>query len=106
MLDALFGQAAPAAIGAARDQQRVFEAGGSEKAHARSIAGKDDVVDYGRAVQEQAGRTQQIVERRTSRGGRTRHRVEDALAEMRRCGKCLSNMDALTGAENDAVRAC
>jgi hypothetical protein len=105
MLDRLFGLAGPTAIGAARNEQRILEPGGRYEARARAFAGKNRIVDDGRAMQEQTRLSQELLQRQPHIVCRDTHRVENAARELRRRRERLAEADRITLAERHAIRA-
>ena len=105
VLDAVLGQAGPAAIGAAGDDQRVLEAFGGDQAGPRARAGEQRVVHHRRAVHEERRPRQQRVRGEADVVGRGAHGSQHAVREIGRGGERLAEAHRLAGGEQHRVRA-
>ena len=93
MLHLVFGQAGPAAVGAAGDAQRILEARGRQQRRCRAAVCQQDIVDDGRAVDEQPRVGEQLLERQAHRGGRRAHGIEHPVRELRRGRQHFADFD-------------
>ena len=105
MFDAVLGETAPAAIGAARHQDGVLKAARGDQAGPRAVARQDDVIDYGRAVHEQRGLRQQVRKRNTHRIGCRADGVDHADGKIRRRRERLAEMRGFSCGKHDGVGA-
>jgi hypothetical protein len=105
MLDTFFRQTAPASVGAARDQKRILEAGGSNEPHTRAFASEDSVIYDSGAMQENIRLFQQGLQRQPEFLGGRGDRIDHTFFKIRWSGERLANMQASAGTKDDAIGA-
>ena len=104
VLDAVLGEAGPAAVGAARDRQRVLEAFGGDQAGLGAGAGEQRVVHNRRAVHEERRLRQQRVCGKADAVHRSADGGEHAVREVGRGRECLAEAHRLASGEQHRVR--
>ena len=103
MLDPVLRLAGPAAVGAARDEDRVLEAAGRNQPGRRAAAGQQRVVDHGRAVHEEVGPGEQLLDAQVHLLRRDSDRIEHTAGKVRRRRQGLAHDEGLAGGDNDGI---
>ena len=103
MLDPVLRLAGPASVGAAGDEDRVLEAAGRNQPGRRAAAGQQRVVDHGRAVHEEVGPGEQLLDAQVHLPRRDGDGIEHAAGEVRRRRQGLAHDEGLAGGDNDGI---